>query len=178
MVGGELGGRRFRAPSGRRTRPTREPVREAWFAALGPRVVDATVADLFAGSGALGIEALSRGAARVLFVERDARTLALLRRNLEELGLTGRARAVRRDVFAFLEADDGPWDLVLADPPYGEGLAERLVGRFRREPFARMLCLEHEAEALAEEGAAWRRRYGDSALSFFLAETGGPTGGE
>lgn len=170
IVAGELGGRKIAAPPGRRTRPTRELVREAWFSALGDRIVGARVADLFAGSGALGIEALSRGARHVDFVERDGRTLDVLRKNLEDLEITDRCTVHRRDVERFLDASDEggePFDLVLADPPYASSWAVRLARRLGRRPYARLLCVEHREGALGDEpGVVWHRTYGDTELSF------------
>lgn len=170
IVAGTFGGRRIAAPPGRGTRPTREKVREAWFSALGPGAVDGVrVADLFAGSGALGLEALSRGAASVDFVESRRRVVGVLRENVEELGVADRVRVVRGGVEGFLDGREGeaPYDLVLADPPYGEGWPRRLADRLRRRPFARLLCVEHEPGALdGAAGTAWERTYGDSALTF------------
>jgi 16S rRNA (guanine966-N2)-methyltransferase len=119
VVAGELRGRRIDAPPGRDTRPTTDKVREAVFNALGSLdlVRDAVVADLYAGSGALGIEALSRGAAEAVFVERDRAALHTLRHNLSVLGLDDRSRVVQGDVMAMLPRLGA--DLVLADPPYG-----------------------------------------------------------
>ena len=131
VVAGEFGGRRLAAPPGRGTRPTADRVREALFSMLGD-VSGAHVLDLFAGSGALGIEALSRGAASAAFVESDARAAAVVRRNLDSLGL--RAEVRRQDALRFLAAAEGSFDLVLADPPYDSAsriagpLAERLPG--------------------------------------------------
>lgn len=170
IVAGELGGRRIEAPPGRGTRPTREMVREAWFSALGSRIAAARVADLFAGSGALGIEALSRGAAHVDFVERDGRTLGVLRRNLEDLEIEDRCTVHRVDVERFLDAAaerDEVFDVVLADPPYTSRWPARLARRLRRRPYARLLCVEHAEGALTEaSGVVWRRTYGDTVLSF------------
>jgi 16S rRNA (guanine966-N2)-methyltransferase len=133
VIAGELKGRRLRAPKGTRTRPTADRVREAVFSILGD-VTGARVLDLFAGSGALGIEALSRGAASATFVDRDARAVEAIRRNLEPV--TVGAHVDRRDVLAFLGSRtalrDGPFDLVFVDPPYssadrlGAPLSERL----------------------------------------------------
>lgn len=131
VVAGKFGGRRLAAPPGRGTRPTADRVREALFSMLGD-VSGAHVLDLFAGSGALGIEALSRGAASAAFVESDARAAAVVRRNLDSLGL--RAEVRRQDALRFLAAAEGSFDLVLADPPYDSAsriagpLAERLPG--------------------------------------------------
>lgn len=118
VVAGELRGRLFEAPPGRHTRPTTDKVREAVFNALGSLDVvrDATVADLFAGSGGLGIEALSRGAAHVTFVERDRAALRALRENLRSLGLEAASKVVPGD--AMVMAGGLDVDLVLADPPY------------------------------------------------------------
>lgn len=118
VVAGELRGRLFEAPPGNDTRPTTDKVREAVFNALGSLdlVRDATVADLFAGSGGLGIEALSRGAAHVTFVERDRAALRVLRDNLRSLGLERTSKVVPGDALTLVSGLD--IDVVLADPPY------------------------------------------------------------
>jgi 16S rRNA (guanine966-N2)-methyltransferase len=116
IVAGTHGGRRIAAPPGRSTRPTSDRVREALFSILGGATAGAKVLDLFAGSGALGIEALSRGAVEAEFVDSDARAVATIGGNLAELGLD--ARVHRRDVFSWLAAARGTFDLVFADPPY------------------------------------------------------------
>jgi 16S rRNA (guanine966-N2)-methyltransferase len=129
VVAGSFKGRPLQAPRGARTRPTPERVREALFSILGD-VSGARVLDLYAGSGALGIEALSRGAASATFVDKDTRALAAIRRNLEAVGAEGEVR--RRDALGFLAAAEGTYDLVLIDPPYDSAariagsLAERL----------------------------------------------------
>lgn len=177
IVAGELGGRVILVPGRPGLRPTGDRVREAWFSALGP-LEGVSVLDLFAGSGALGIEALSRGAPRVDFVEADGRLAAALRSNLQELGVSDRADVHRGDVFAFLESHRSRrWDVALADAPYRTGLATRLVDLFRECPFADVLCIEHEPGALGSEGEAsigedavsWSRRYGDVELTFLTA---------
>jgi 16S rRNA (guanine(966)-N(2))-methyltransferase RsmD len=117
VVAGLYRGRRLEAPPGRSTRPTADRVREALFSILGPGAVDdARVLDLFAGSGALGIEALSRGAREAVFVDSDARAVAAVRRNLEAVGVD--ARVHRRDAFEWLAAEPGTFALVFVDPPY------------------------------------------------------------
>jgi 16S rRNA (guanine966-N2)-methyltransferase len=123
VVAGEFRGRRLAAPRGARTRPTADKVREALFSMLGD-VSGARVLDLYAGSGALGIEALSRGAESALFVERDARAAAVIRRNLDAVGV--QAAVLQRDALAFLRQEQGPFDLVFVDPPYDS--ASRLAG--------------------------------------------------
>ncbi|HSR14457.1 MAG TPA: RsmD family RNA methyltransferase, partial [Gemmatimonadales bacterium] len=97
IIAGEFGGRRLAVPSDRRIRPTADRVREAWMSILGPRLPGARVLDLFAGTGALGLEALSRGAGSVDFVEKQAGALALLARNIAALGVEDRARVIRGD---------------------------------------------------------------------------------
>lgn len=173
IVAGELGGRRITAPRGRDTRPTREAVREAWFSALGPGIVGARVLDLFAGSGALGIEALSRGAAETVFVERARAAALAVESNLAELELGGRGRLARRDVGAFLEelpvpaaGEAPPFDVALADPPYESAWPERLARLLAERRFAGLLCVEHAPGALEGEEVVWRRAYGDTILSF------------
>ena len=128
IIAGRWGGRRLEAPRGAATRPTSDRVREALFSILGP-VEGAAVLDLFAGSGALGIEALSRGAAAADFVETDARAMAAMEANLAALRLEG-ARVHRRDALAYLRGPPGPYNLIFADPPYS--CAPRLAGPLSR----------------------------------------------
>lgn len=169
VIGGELGGRRLASPRGRSTRPTRSAVREAWFSALGPGLSGARVVDLFAGTGALGIEALSRGAASVRFVESDPAAFRLLRSNVKELGLVGRSELRRADVFRELQGlERGSFDIALADPPYGRAAA-RLVGVWLDEPFAGILCVEHARGESDLPEPDWNRDYGDTGLSFYIA---------
>ena len=123
VVAGEFRGRRLAAPRGARTRPTADRVREALFSMLGD-VSGARVLDLYAGSGALGIEALSRGADSAVFVERDPRAVAAIERNLASLGLE--QQVVRQDAVRFLARAEGMFDLVFCDPPYDA--AARLAG--------------------------------------------------
>jgi 16S rRNA (guanine966-N2)-methyltransferase len=131
VVAGAFKGHRLVAPRGVRTRPTADRVREALFSMLGD-VEGARVLDLYAGSGALGIEALSRGAACAVFVERDPRAASAIERNLAAVGADG--RVVRQDVARFLGRAEGTFDLVFCDPPYDSAsrlagtLAERLPG--------------------------------------------------
>jgi 16S rRNA (guanine966-N2)-methyltransferase len=171
IVAGEWGGRRIAAPPGRATRPTQDRVREAWMSAVAPHLPGARVLDLFAGSGALGLEALSRGAEHAVFVEQAPAALRVLRENLRTLGAEGRTEVVRADAVrhaAGLEA--GAFDLAFADPPYGEGLAAAVAEAFARVPFAALLCIEHAADdPLPELPGARRRRYGDTRLTFLPA---------
>ncbi len=132
VIAGSCRGRRLRTPPGTGTRPTADRVREAIFDVLGSMLdlADLRVLDLFAGSGALGIEALSRGAASAVFVERDRDAVAAIRANLATLGLSDRAAVVRAEVGTWLAGRSQPADLVLCDPPYDfddwPGLLSRL----------------------------------------------------
>jgi 16S rRNA (guanine966-N2)-methyltransferase len=187
ITGGELRSRSLRAPRGETTRPTSDRVREALFNILGDSCAGAHVLDLYAGTGALGLEALSRGAARVVFVERGRDALAALRANVQALGVAERASVhptpVDRAVRALGGAVAAPatrFHLVFADPPYADvtsgaaaaslaGVAALLIPRGEREP---LLVLEHAArdappalEGLRGQGT---RTYGDTALSFYF----------
>lgn len=165
IIAGEFRGRALKAPPDRRARPTADRVREAWFSILGAELQGATVLDLFAGSGALGLEALSRGAARVDFVEVSQSSLLALRANIAALDVESRVRVHRGDALRFVQRLDAhAYDLVLADPPYRTDAAARLVTRFRERPFGRLLVVEHPArnEIAGDE----TRRYGDTALTF------------
>ena len=166
IIAGRWKGHGLRTVKGRRVRPTTDRVREAWFSALGPRVVEARVVDLFAGSGALGLEAASRGAGEVTFVERARGPLSVIRQNIERLGADTVCSVVQDDVFRFLARTEEPFDLALADPPYGSRDAARLVETWRRRPFAKELWLEHPVrEDLSLPDDARTRRYGDTALT-------------
>ena len=178
ITGGALARRTFEAPPGDRTRPTSDRVREALFSALGARMdLDgAAVLDLFAGSGALGFEALSRGAARATFVERHGPTLALLRRSARALGLADRAAFHRADALAFVRGPAGPFDLVLADPPYALPELPDLPDRLR--PLLRpggLAVVEHDARHAFEGARGWvqSRTYGGTVVTVFEA---GPSG--
>jgi 16S rRNA (guanine966-N2)-methyltransferase len=121
VIAGSAGGRRLESPVGADTRPTAERVREAVFASLADAVDDASVLDLYAGSGAMAIEALSRGAQQALLVESDAKAAAVCGRNLETIGASERGRVVQQAVERVLSGSppaEAPFDLVCCDPPY------------------------------------------------------------
>jgi 16S rRNA (guanine966-N2)-methyltransferase len=165
IVAGEFGGRRLAMPRDTRVRPTADRVREAWMSILADALPGARVLDLYAGSGALGLEALSRGAASADFVELNPPSLRALEANVAALGVADRARVHRSDALRFVERlDRGAYDVAFADPPYSRDDASRLVALFRRTPFARILSVEHRAD-LALPGDD-TRRYGDTALTF------------
>ncbi|MGH3797257.1 MAG: 16S rRNA (guanine(966)-N(2))-methyltransferase RsmD [Pseudonocardiaceae bacterium] len=177
IVAGVAGGRRLTVPP-RGTRPTSDRVREAVFSALRARrdLEGTRVLDLYAGSGALGLEALSRGAAHVRFVESDRCAAAVLRRNAEALGLPG-AQVSTATVAAVLRGDPGlPYDVVLADPPYALGddaLSEVLRGLVSGGWLASgaLLVVERAARAAPptwpdDVAALTQRRYGDTAVYY------------
>ncbi len=170
-MAGEWGGRRLVAPPGRGTRPTTDRVREAWMSAVDPYLEGARVLDLFAGSGALGLEALSRGAAHATFVEQAPPALQSLRANLSALGAASRAEVVRGDAVRYVAGlEAGAFDVAFADPPYAQGFAAALMEAFAAVPFAGLLCIEHgRNDEIPELPGARTRRYGDTALTFIPA---------
>lgn len=168
IIGGSLGGRRLIVPKDSRVRPTADRVREAWMSILGTALEHARVLDLYAGSGALGLEALSRGAASATFVELNPPSLRALERNITALAVGDRATVHRGDALRYAERlPPAAYDVVLADPPYSAGHAARLVAHFRRQPFARILSVEHRSDLELDSDDT--RRYGDSAITFCYA---------
>ncbi len=172
VIGGDLGGRRLVAPRGWKVRPSADRVREAIFSALGERVAGATVLDLYCGTGALAIEALSRGAERALLVDRDTRPAL---GNVERLGLGARAELVRSDVGRWLAAapEAARYDLVFVDAPYR--LADR-VAQDLNTHLPRLLAVG--GRAIVESGAGRplrvdslerlrQRRYGAADVSIY-----------
>lgn len=145
------------------------------MSALAPTLPGATVLDLFAGSGALGLECLSRGAAGVVFVERARGALGALRENVALLECGHRVQVVQGDALRFVRGlQEGAFDLALADPPYGRGMALELVERFVSAPFAGELWVEHRAtDVLPELPGIRQRRYGDTVLSTLSAPDAG-----
>jgi 16S rRNA (guanine966-N2)-methyltransferase len=168
VIAGELRGRRIVAPKGTTTRPTSDFVRETAFNLIGP-VDGAAVLDLYAGSGALGIEALSRGAERALFVDSSREACRTIAANLEHLGL--KATVLCQDAERALAAERGPYDLILADPPYDFGAYDRLAPHFARllaEDGLAVLQTPAKAEpALEGLTARTSRRYGSARLTLF-----------
>jgi 16S rRNA (guanine966-N2)-methyltransferase len=177
VVAGELGGRRLTAPAD--VRPTTERVREALFSSLGGRVEGAAVLDLFAGSGAMALEALSRGAERAVLVDLGRAAAAACRANVEALGLAARARVVERAASVVVGAappGEAPFDLVFCDPPYetpGEEVAALLVALAAPGWLSADAAVVVERSS-GEDGAVpwpdawtvgWERRYGDTLVS-------------
>jgi 16S rRNA (guanine966-N2)-methyltransferase len=169
IVAGQWRGRLIKAPPDERVRPTSDRVREAWMSIVNPSLTDAKVIDLFAGSGALGLEALSRGAQWVDFVETAPQALRALLANAELLGASRVMAVHRRDAIDFLRSlERDSYDVAFADPPYRLGFSEQVAQRWLEVPFARVLGVEHaSSEAMPEGGDT--RRYGDTAITFYRA---------
>jgi 16S rRNA (guanine966-N2)-methyltransferase len=174
IVAGRWRGRRIRPPDDARVRPTADRVREAWMSIVMPHLVDARVLDLFAGSGALGLEALSRGAASADLVEVSPVGVRTIRENAERLGAGDELRVHRADALRFIEKlEPHAFDVGFADPPYGHGLARAVAERWLAVPFASVLGVEHASKEQVPEGDT--RRYGDTAITFYRVDSPVPS---
>jgi len=173
VVGGDWRGRTLRAVPGRSTRPTADRVRQSLFDVLGQRCDGLRVLDLYAGTGALSLEALSRGAAHATLVEQDAKAAQVIERNARELGCAGRCTLLRDDVARALPRLAGPFDLVFSDPPYALQAAQDTVDALARlrlvAPQGRVVLERDRREsrpALPDElELEDERRYGDTVVS-------------
>ena len=170
VSGGDSRGRRLKAPKG--IRPTQGLVKQAIFNLVGPGIAESHVLDLFAGSGAIGIEALSRGARAVTFVDREPRGLAILRQNLDALGLKERSHVVRGDVVRWLEGSAGEVQsagFVFLDPPYEDEVLHRALKVLDREVLGATVVAEHsrrhDLPALSRLQVDRQRRYGDTVVT-------------
>jgi 16S rRNA (guanine966-N2)-methyltransferase len=178
IVGGRLRGRTLAGPKSQAIRPTGDRLRESLFNilahAFGDPVSDARVLDLFAGTGALGLEAISRGASFALFVDDGAEARALIRQNVDTLGVGGTTRIFRRDAAKLGPAHPvEPFSLVFLDPPYGKGLGERALAAARDGQWLvkdALVVVEEAADAAFKAPDGYteieRRRYDDSELVF------------
>lgn len=168
IIAGEFKGRRLKTPLTDKVRPTADRVREAWFSIIQRFIRAARVLDLYAGSGALGLEALSRGATTAEFVEVHRQALAVLRANIKALDVADRTTIHPRDAMKFAEQlHPGQYDVAFADPPYASEQTARLVAIFRMTPFARVFSIEHPADQPIPGDDT--RRYGDTAVTFIYA---------
>ncbi len=178
IVGGRLGGRNLASPKSQAIRPTADRLRESLFNILTHRyddpVAGARVLDLFAGTGALGLEAMSRGAAFALFIDDGAEARALMRENVEALGLGGVTKIFRRDATRLGAVHPNePFGLVFLDPPYGKGLAERALVSLRDGGWlapGALVVVEEAADAAfappRDYSEIERRRYDDTEFTF------------
>ncbi|HEY0016031.1 MAG TPA: RsmD family RNA methyltransferase [Longimicrobium sp.] len=170
IVGGKHAGRHLTSPPDRRVRPTAEHVRDAWLSHLQPVLKGARVLDLFAGTGALGLEALSRGAAYADFVETRPASLHALKANVAALHLRAKTRIFKKDALPFAEAlQAGAYDLCFADPPYESKMLDRLIAIWLRTPFAATLSVEHAVEHELAPGGK-RRVFEDTAVTVYQAD--------
>ena len=178
ITGGILRGRVLRSPAVAGLRPTSERVRAALFSIIGSDAVEEKrVADLYAGTGALGLDALSRGAEHVDFVEQSGRLCSAIREHLRQWSLTPRARVHRGKVLDRIESLLGGYDLVMADPPYGSSEIERLVARLQSARLVKpggVVVLEHRSDnvqdyAVGRFSLETTRKYGDTAITVLSA---------
>jgi 16S rRNA (guanine966-N2)-methyltransferase len=177
IVGGTAGGRSIRAPRGQATRPTSDKVREAIFSILGSPPEGARVLDLYAGSGALGLEALSRGAESCVLVDRAAQAIRTALDNARTLGFEEQVRAVRGDVLSVLPRLVGPFHWIFVDPPYASDQAGATLSALGGPQAAvvaphGVVVVEHDRRHVPDDrvdGLRRRdlRRYGDTEVSFF-----------
>jgi 16S rRNA (guanine(966)-N(2))-methyltransferase RsmD len=182
VIAGSAKGRVLRPPRAAATRPITDRAKESLFGILAPRMPEARFLDLFAGTGSVGIEALSRGAAHAAFIERSGPALAGLRHNLEITGLAERAEVIGRDVFGYLREAPVPFDVIFVAPPQWHGLWPRAVTLLDREPGwlgdGAVAVAQHDpAESvpldLAHLEQADERTYGRVRFTFFAARAPG-----
>lgn len=178
VTGGSLKGRKLAPLRGMSIRPTSDYLREAIFNILAEVVEDAVVLDLFAGTGSLGIEALSRGAERAVFVDKASQAIKALSRNVETCALQERTRILKRDILrgpGFLKSIRETFDLVFVDPPYDKGFAEptlKLLGRSSKILTEAFIVVEHSSREILPEKIARlflhdERRHGKTLVSFY-----------
>ncbi len=167
IVGGRYAGRDLTSPNDFRVRPTAEHVRGALLDILAPDLAGASVLDLFAGTGALGLEALSRGARRCDFVETRPASLHALKANVVALRMKERSRIFKKDALPFAAAlREGAYDLAFADPPYGSRMLDRVIDSWMTHRFARVLAVEHERTHEIPMGTL-RRVFDDTAITIY-----------
>lgn len=170
IVAGKWAGRHLTSPADRRVRPTGESVRDRWVGALETDFAGGRVLDLFAGTGALGLEALSRGARYVDFVETRPASLHALKANVAALRVREKVRIFKKDALAFADRlEEARYDVAFADPPYESRMLDRLIDIWTARRFARVLTVEHAAtHALPEP--AMRLRFEETVVSIYRTE--------
>ncbi len=170
IVAGKYAGRDLTSPNDFRVRPTAEVVRAGWLDWLKADLPEARVLDLFAGTGALGLEALSRGAKSADFVEMRPSSLHALKANVAALRMRDKTRIFKRDALPFADAlGDGAYDLVFADPPYESRMLDRLVERWLLRPYSKVLTVEHARTHALPSGGSMRM-FDDTAVTVYRAE--------
>jgi 16S rRNA (guanine966-N2)-methyltransferase len=169
IVGGKFAGRDLASPNDFRVRPTSEHVRAALLDALADDLPGARVLDLFAGTGALGLEAISRGARTADFVEFRPTSLHALKANVTALKLRERTRVFRKDAMVFMNGiEPGTYDIAFADPPYGSKILNRTIETWQARRFSAVLAVEHE-RGHDLPGGAWRKNFEESAVTIYRA---------
>lgn len=185
VIGGTARGRRLAAPRGERVRPTADRVKEALFSILNSLLGNfdgLRVLDIFAGTGNLGIEALSRGCGKAVFVDSHRESVAVIRQNLTQLGFTDRGQVILKDAASAIQSLAGktaPFQIIFLDPPYRLGLAEKILTQLTASPFVTDETIivaesdpgEHLPERYGQLLQFDRRVYGDTALTFFQKGT-------
>lgn len=180
IIGGISKGRRLSSPKGSSIRPTSDRVKETIFNILGKEIEGMRVLDLFAGTGNLGIEALSRGALKSTFVEKAKDALRIIQKNLLQCGFTVRSEVIPKDVnraISFLASRGESFDLILMDPPYERGWVKKILKKLQEHPIYHrdtILVIEHgRREPLPKDLSGWeivrQRMIGDTVLSFLKA---------
>ena len=184
VTGGSERGRQLKVPPGSLVRPTSDKVKQALFNILGDRVRDAVFLDLFAGAGGIGIESLSRGAERVMFVDASRDSLMAVKQNIEDLGFKDRAETVLSSAEVFLRKPSGPYDIAFLDPPYAEEmqpLLEMLACAGMLKPDS-IVIAEHFKKQPSPEHACGlslyrETHYGDTVLAFYKFTSQEPAAG-
>ncbi|HEX8430526.1 MAG TPA: RsmD family RNA methyltransferase [Longimicrobium sp.] len=170
IIRGKWAGRHLTSPSDRRVRPTAEALRDVWLEMVEPELKDARVIDLFAGTGALGLEAMSRGARSADFVESRPASLHALKANVAALRVRDRTRIFKKDALPFATAlEAGTYHVAFADPPYESRMLDRLIDIWMEVPFAATLGVEHAADHPLPRGDD-RYYHEDSAVTLYRAD--------
>ncbi|MBN2379772.1 16S rRNA (guanine(966)-N(2))-methyltransferase RsmD [candidate division WOR-3 bacterium] len=180
ITGGEFKGRILRYPKGRRCRPTMDKIKESLFSILGEGIVGARVLDLFAAAGGLGLEALSRGASKVVFVEKNRISCLMLEENINSCDVADRTILVKQDVRIYLKQSDFPATQIFCDPPYNTPLVEETLSLLALNPGVSdktSIVFEHAADqdlpVTEPLKLKMRREYGDTCLSFIIKSRDG-----
>ena len=170
IIGGKWAGRHLTSPPDKRVRPTAEHVRQEWLRLMEPKLKGARVLDIFAGTGALGLEAMSRGARSADFVETRPASVHALKANIAALHVRDRTRLFKKDALPFASAlEPYAYDIAFADPPYGSRMLDRLIDIWRETPFAAILAVEHAIDHELPEGGKRVEIDDNTALTFYRA---------
>lgn len=174
IISGRAGGRRLKSSKKSNARPTLDRVKEAVFSMLAPYLVDAEVLDLFAGFGGLGLEAVSRGAARAVLVEKNRRNLGIIRKNIDLCGFLDNVELIQNDVFDFLSNRSDSYDIIIMDPPYRKKYGGKIVEIIENNCLLKdggLIVIEHsnkeEFSDTQYSNIIKEKEYGDTAITIF-----------